>query len=201
MSATVDLGIAGLEVRTGDHICAFYRGAERDGVLVPFLEAGLRTGDKCICVLDAAGPEPLPAPLSEPRLRERLERRQLELLDFESSYLASGQFVADQMLEFWDHNVHSALEGGDYRFVRAAGEMTWALGDLPGVDQLVAYESELNRFLPRYPQLLLCLYDIERFSGALLLDMLKTHPKVLLGGTVFDNPYYIEPDQFLALRQ
>jgi hypothetical protein len=31
--------------------------------------------------------------------------------------------------------------------------------------------------------------------------MLKTHPKVLLGGTVFDNPYYIEPDQFLALRQ
>src|SRR6266511_2742173 len=161
MSATVDLGIGGLEVRSGDHICAFYRGAERDDVLVPFLEPGLR---------------------------ERLQRRQLELVDFDSSYLASGQFVPDQMLEFWDHNVGSALQGGDYRFVRAAGEMTWALGDLPGVDQLVAYESELNRFLPRYSQVILCLYNIERFSGALLLDMLKTHPKVLLGGTVFDNP-------------
>jgi hypothetical protein len=201
MPATVDLGISGLEVRTGDHICAFYRGAERDGVLVPFLEAGLRTGDKCICVLDAARPESLPALLNQPQLQERLERRQLELIDFDSAYLASGEFVADRMLEFWDHNVHSALQEGAYRFVRSAGEMTWALRDLPGVDQLVAYESELNRFLPRYPQLLLCLYDIERFSGALLLDMLKTHPKVLLGGTVFDNPYYIEPDQFLALRQ
>jgi MEDS: MEthanogen/methylotroph, DcmR Sensory domain len=201
MPATVDLGISGLEVRTGDHICAFYRDAERDGVLVPFLEAGLRTSDKCICVLDAARPESLPALLNQPQLQERLERRQLELIDFDSAYLASGEFVADRMLEFWDHNVHSALQEGAYRFVRSAGEMTWALRDLPGVDQLVAYESELNRFLPRYPQVILCLYNIERFSGELLLDMLKTHPKVLLGATVFDNPYYIEPDEFLTLRQ
>jgi hypothetical protein len=71
---------------------------------------------------------------------------------------------------------------------------------MPGVDQLVAYESELNRFIPRYPQVILCLYEIERFSGELILDMLKTHPKVLLGAMVFDNPYYVEPDEFLALR-
>jgi hypothetical protein len=43
MPTTVDLGVSGLEVRTGDHICALYRGAERDDILVPFLEAGLRT--------------------------------------------------------------------------------------------------------------------------------------------------------------
>ena len=201
MSATVDLGISGLEVRTGDHICAFYRGAERDDILVPFLEAGLRTGDKCICVLDTARPESLPALLDDPQVQERLERRQLELVDFESSYLASGRFVPDRMLEFWEHNIQSALEGGEYRMVRSAGETHWALGDMPGVDQLVAYESELNRFIPRYPQVILCLYEIERFSGELILDMLKTHPKVLLGAMVFDNPYYVEPDEFLALRR
>jgi hypothetical protein len=128
MSATVDLGISGLEVRTGDHICAFYRGAERDDILVPFLEAGLRTGDKCICVLDTARPESLPALLDDPQVQERLERRQLELVDFESSYLASGRFVPDRMLEFWEHNIQSALEGGEYRMVRSAGETHWALG-------------------------------------------------------------------------
>ena len=28
----------------------------------------------------------------------------------------------------------------------------------------------------------------------------KTHPKVLIGGMLLDNPYYLEPDEFLATR-
>jgi hypothetical protein len=46
----------------------------------------------------------------------------------------------------------------------------------------------------------LCLwrYVLRRFSGELLVYVLKTHPKVLLGGMVLDNPYYLEPDEFLA---
>jgi hypothetical protein len=78
--------------------------------------------------------------------------------------------------------------------------MTWALRQAPGVEELVGYESELNRFLPRYPQVILCLYDLERFSGDIIIDVLKTHPRVLLGGMVLDNPYYLEPDEFLAVR-
>jgi MEDS: MEthanogen/methylotroph, DcmR Sensory domain len=201
MPATVDLGVSGIEVRTGDHICAFYRGAERDQVLIPYLQAGLRSGDKCICVVDAVQPQLLLASLDDPSVDERLERHQLEVLASEDAYLAQGEFVLARMVQFWDDNVRSALDGGRFEFVRAVGEMTWALRDMPGVDRLVAYESELNRFLPRYPQVILCLYDIERFSGELLLDMLKTHPKVLLGGMVLDNPYYLDPDEFLALRR
>jgi hypothetical protein len=200
MPVTVDLGVSGIEVHTGDHICAFYRGAERDQVLIPYLQAGLRSGDKCICVVDAVEPQLLLASLDDPLVDERLERHQLEVLASEEAYLAHGEFVSARMVQFWDDNVRSALDGGAFGFVRAVGEMTWALRDMPGVDRLVTYESELNRFLPRYPQVILCLYDIERFSGELVLDMLKTHPKVLLGGMVLDNPYYIEPDEFLALR-
>jgi hypothetical protein len=201
MPATVDLGISDLEVHTGDHICAFYRGAERDDMLVSFLAAGLRTGDKCICVLDAARPESLLALLDDPQAQERLERRQLEFVDFEDAHQAIGRFVPERMVEFWEHNVQSALEGGKYQFFRAAGEMTWALRDMPGLNQLATFESEVNRLMPRYPQVYLCVYDIERFSGEQVLDVLKTHPKVLLGAMMFDNPYYIEPDEFLARRQ
>ena len=39
------------------------------------------------------------------------------------------------------------------------------------------YESKLNRFLPRYPQVILCLYELDRFSGEVLVDVLKTHPR------------------------
>ena len=109
------------------------------------------------------------------------------------------------------------IEGGLARHVRKLAEalvrqgvsvdvLTRGVGDgpqtgQPGVDELVSYESKLNRFLPRYPQVILCLYDLNRFTGEILLDLLKTHPKVLLGGMLVANPYYLDPDEFLVQRQ
>jgi hypothetical protein len=52
-----------------------------------------------------------------------------------------------------------------------------------------------------FPQVNLCLYDLTRCSGELIMDVLKTHPKVLLGGMIIDNPYYLEPDEFAASRE
>ena len=34
-----------------------------------------------------------------------------------------------------------------------------------GAEEWVIYESELNRFVPRFPQVLLCLSDLNEFSG------------------------------------
>ena len=65
---------------------------------------------------------------------------------------------------------------------------------------LIGYESELNRIMSNFPQVNLCLYDLTRCSGDLIMDVLKTHPKALLGGMVIDNPYYLDPDEFLASR-
>jgi hypothetical protein len=105
------------------------------------------------------------------------------------------------MLDFWDESVSAAVGEGRFGFARSVGEMTWALRDMPGVEELVGYESELNRFLPKHPQVILCLYDLERFSGEYLVDLVKTHPKVLLGGMVLDNPNFLDPDEFLAARK
>jgi hypothetical protein len=78
------------------------------------------------------------------------------------------------------------------------GEMTWAVTEVIGAANLISYESELNRFVIRYPQVLLCLYDLDQFSGNLLLDIMKTHPKVLMGCTVLENLYYVQPDGLTA---
>jgi hypothetical protein len=67
-----------------------------------------------------------------------------------------------------------------------------------GPANLVSYESELNRFVPRYPQALLCLYDLGRFRGDLLIDIMRTHPMVLMGSTVLENLYYVPPDKLAA---
>ena len=114
------------------------------------------------------------------------------------TYMRGGAFCKRAMIDFWDQSVGAALRDPRFTFARAVGEMTWALRDIPGAAELVSYESELNRFLPQYPQVILCLYDLERFSGEMVVDIMKTHPKVLVGGAVVENPYYLDPDAFLA---
>jgi DcmR-like sensory protein len=198
---SIGLGVPGVQLSPGDHICAFYPSlAERDEVLIPYLTEGMDGGDKCICVLDNGDLSGFGASLG-PGLWPTAapERCQLDLLRSEDIYLEGGGFSTERMIEFWDTSIGDALAGG-YEFARAAGEMTWALREMPGVEELIGYESRLNKFLPKYPQVILCLYELGQFSGEVLVDVLKTHPKVLLGGMLLDNPYYLEPDEFLASR-
>jgi hypothetical protein len=199
----VDFGIPGLEVSQGDHVCAFYHGIpDRDEVLLPFLRAGLAAGDKCICVLDGSDPDRI---LGEVRAGPGAELKpaahQLDVLAVEQAYLLTGSFASDRMLDFWDDNVSAALRADGFTFVRSVGDTSWAFRRDPGTaNEMIVYESRLNRFLPLYPQVILCLYDLELLSGEMIVDVVKTHPRLLVQGAVVENPDYLEPDEFLASR-
>jgi hypothetical protein len=84
--------------------------------------------------------------------------------------------------------------------MRVAGETTWLFSDPPGSEQFIEYESELNRFVPQHDQVVVCLYDLERFGGGMMVDLLRTHPRILLGGLVIDNPHYLTPEEFRLAR-
>ena len=200
MTATIELGLPGLSMSPGDHICAFYRGSVgRDEVLLPYLRAGIDAGDKCIAVLDQVEPDDLWADLgSDDATGHAHDSHQVDVMRSTETYLRDGAFSKDSMIDFWNTAISVPLDSGDYTFARSLGEMTWALRQFPGVEGLVEYESELNRFLPQYPQVILCLYDLDLFDGRVVVDLLRTHPKLLLCGSLLDNPYYLEPDEFLA---
>lgn len=202
MTDSIAIGLPGVRLAPGDHVCAFYPSpADRDAILIPYLSEGLEAGDRCIAVVDSSGPESVLAALSARlNLAPSLSRHQLDVQRSEETYLSDGGFSTEAMLDFWDRSVGEAMAGG-FTFARAVGEMTWALRQLPGVEELVGYEARLNQFLPRYPQVILCLYALDSFSGEVLVDVLKTHPKVLIGGMVLDNPYYLDPTEFLAARR
>jgi len=199
----LDFGIPGLNMVPGDHVCALYMGAaERDAILFPYLQAGLRSGDKCICIVDQEDTEAVRAAIPDGiDIDACIESGQLQLHTSSETYrvCCAGRFTTTDMIKFWEDSVGRAMSR-NFRFARVVGEMSWALRDLPGLDELSRYESEFNRFAPRYPQWALCLYDLERFGGGILVDVLKTHPKILLGGMVLDNPHYLTPDEFLAQR-
>lgn len=195
-------GIPGIQLRAGDHVCAFYRDqTDRDDILFPFLSEGLRAGHKCICVVESVGPDEVRDALGAAIDHDDTDGAALQLLTPEQSYLRKGSFSMPAMLDFWQRGVAATLADDRFNFVRVIGEMPSALTEKPDLEEFLLYESELNRFAPLHPQVIVCLYDLDRFGGRLLIDILRTHPLVLLGGAVLENPYYLEPDAFLESRR
>ena len=202
MADTVGLGFGDIETTVGAHICAFYRGQDdRDHLLIPYLEEGIRNGEKCICIVDSSAPEHIWESLHGDHGGADRPARQVEVLRSTESYLRHGRFDTDEMIDWLTENVTAALSADGFPRVRAAGEMSWALRAFPGSGELFYYESQLNKYTARIPQqVLFCMYDLDRVSGSMVIDAMKTHPRVLVGGLLFENPYYVDPDQFARER-
>jgi hypothetical protein len=203
MTSTVWTGIDDVSLPPGGHVCAFYRGAkDRDRLLTAYFGTGLTAGDKCICIVDSADTAGRLELLRHGAPAHGVSGHgtpdgQFDVHLPESTYLAGGRFTSSEMLTFWTENlVKAEIEG--YSFCRLAGEMTWALRDMPGVEHLVGYESELNRVTSGAPVIVLCLYDLDLFSGEIVVNIVKTHPQVLIQGILVENPYYVRPDEFLG---
>lgn len=194
---TTNAGVMGVPVAVGDHLCAFYPSlADRNEILIPYLQQGLQAGEKCVCIVSHDMAE---AELESVRSLSRHDN-QLTVDRSDDTYLRDGSFSSDRMLSYWDSAISQSIKDG-FTFSRVAGEMTWALERMPGVENLVSYEAQLNPFLRKHQAVIVCLYEIGRFSGDILVGILKTHPKVILGGIVLDNPYYVDPAEYLASRR
>lgn len=196
----LSLGIPGVgDVSAGTHFCALYSGpAERDRLLFPFVEEGLRQGDKCLVLIDDVEPA---------LVRDRAVgqpgpgySRRSALLDVErtsDAYLRMGEFTVEDLTSFLSDSMDSAIEDG-FALLRAAGEMSWVLPRPGDTDAMFRYESGLNHLVEKAPILLICLYDLQKFGADMLVEVLRTHPKVLLDRTVIDNPdFYLAPTEHL----
>lgn len=162
----------------GAHVCGFFHDqARRVEILDAFVAEAAAAGDKCYCLLERPPPgRPYPG---------------ADVMTTAESYLLGGRFSAEAMLARLEGFVTRALDEG-YPAVRAVGEMSWASGAVPGGEELCRYEAEVNRLSPRYPGVLLCLYDLTRFPAGAVLDVLRTHPWILVADVVLPNPYYSE---------
>jgi hypothetical protein len=83
--------------------------------------------------------------------------------------------------------------------IRTTAEMIWALDKGLDKRQLMAYESRLNYFIPGKAWMSICLYNVSRFDGTTVMQVLQTHPYTISKGCVITkNPYYVHPDAWLA---
>lgn len=181
------------------HVCAFFDSTKQeDATMLPFLREGIEQGERSFCIVDPDGLGAYAARLTGAGIpvQDRIKGKQLEIRPWNDAYLREDRFDQDAMLSL----IESVLqEGKDLGFprTRLLAHMEWSCEDRPGVDDLVEYETRLNYILPRYPDPVICAYDTSKYDGAVLMDILRTHPMVLVGGILRENPFFVPPDEFL----
>ncbi len=196
--------LAGSELICSCHACAFFSSDdEEQAVLAPFARDGLAANDRLVQIINDQHREDRTR-----RLRAEgidvdavTASGQLDMRPWERTYLSGGKgFDQDAMLTLIQEVLREGRSSG-FGMTRLWANMEWALEDLPGVDQIVEYETRLNHVLPKYDDVVVCTYDLNKFSAATVMDILRTHPQVIVGGVLQQNPFFVPPDEFLAELQ
>src|SRR5437588_10392910 len=181
------------------HSCACFNSVDEEHrVLRSFIKDGFDSGDKAFHIVD---PEQQTEHLK--RLTESgidVERAigtgQLELRRWQDAYLRGDRFDQDAMLGLLEEVIQSGAASG-YPLTRLVAHMEWALLDKPGVDDLLEYETRLNYVLPKYDDPVICTYDLSKFGAGVVMDIMQTHPVVIIGEVLQENPFFVPPDEFL----
>jgi FixJ family two-component response regulator len=186
-------------VRDHCHICAFFNGADDEyKVLRSFIKHGLDAGEKGFHIVD---PDLRADHLNrlaqaDINVEQAIATGQLEVRAWQEAYLRGDRFDQDAMLALLDNVLQSNAAAG-YSRTRMVAHMEWALLDKPGVGDLLEYESRANYVLAKYHNPVICTYDLSKFSASVAIDVMRTHPMVIIGGVLQKNPFFVPPDQFL----
>jgi MEDS: MEthanogen/methylotroph, DcmR Sensory domain len=181
------------------HICAFFNGFdEQHRVLRSFIKEGLDRGEKAFHFVDPELRDEHLKLLAEAgiNVRRAINTGQLEVRRWQDAYLRGDHFDQNAMLALIEEVLQSADTAG-YPLTRLLAHMEWALLDKPGVDDLLEYETRLNHVLPKYDDPVVCTYDLSKFGASVTMDILRTHPVVIIGGVLQENPFFVPPEQFL----
>jgi hypothetical protein len=181
------------------HICAFFNGMdEHYRVLRPFMKDGFDEGDKAFHLVDPARREDHLRRLADVGIdvEAAIASGQLEVHPWEDGPLHGERFDQDTWLEGFEEALQSGRTSG-YSRTRFLAQMEWALIDLPGIGDMIEFEARVNYVVPKYDNPVICSYDMSKFGAVTVMYALRTHPVVIIGGLLQENPFYVDPDELL----
>jgi MEDS: MEthanogen/methylotroph, DcmR Sensory domain len=195
---------AGAQLFKPRHVCAFFNSeAEQYRVLMPFIKDGFDCGQKAIHILSES---------SQPRhlghlaaaaidVKEAQRSGQLDIRTNAEVYLSGGSFDADRMLQVFEDFASSPV-GDPYPLSRIVCQMEWASQHPGCMHHLIEFEARVNYLWSHHDHAVICVYDLAKFGGDTVVDVIRTHPMIIVGGLLQQNPFFVPPEQFLReLRQ
>ncbi|HTS69403.1 MAG TPA: MEDS domain-containing protein [Terriglobia bacterium] len=193
------ISFAGSQLSEVRHICAFFNSDDEEyRVLLPFIKEGFERGDKAVHVvnpnqhrdhlqrLTAAGIDPASAQ----------HKGQLEVRTNTETYLRDGRFDQDRMIQVFEQAV-SDNHRGEFPLSRIICRMDWAAEGGPHIDNVVEFESRVNEVWRRHDDAVICTYHLPQFGGDTVIDIMRTHPLIIIGGILQENPFFVPPEKFL----
>jgi hypothetical protein len=181
------------------HVCAFFNGMdEHYRVLQSFITDGFDRGDKAFHLVDPQRHEDHLRRLADAGIDvdEAIASGQLEVHPWEDGPLHGERFDQDTWLAGFEEVLQSGPASG-YAKTRFLAQMEWALVDLPGIGDMIEFEARVNYVVPKYDDPVICAYDLSKFGASTVMYALRTHPVVIIGGLLQENPFFVPPDQFL----
>jgi len=196
---TRSVRLAGRELDRTCHACAFFHSREEEyRLLLPFFKEGLGRGEKAFQIVDPGHRQERLQRLKKADIDVDTATRtgQLQLRTWDEAQFRAGPFDQYAMLTLIEEVLASGKAGG-YGLTRFWANMEWALESIPGVEDLVEFETRVNYVVPKYDDPVVCAYDLNKFGAPVVMEILRTHPMVIVGGILQENPFYVPPDQFL----
>ncbi|HYP01986.1 MAG TPA: MEDS domain-containing protein, partial [Pyrinomonadaceae bacterium] len=81
---------------------------------------------------------------------------------------------------------------------RIVCQMDWASEDRSHLADLIEFESRVNDVWRRHNDAVICVYDLAKFGGETVIDIMRTHPMIIIGGSLQQNPFFVPPDEYLS---
>jgi MEDS: MEthanogen/methylotroph, DcmR Sensory domain len=186
------------------HICAFFNGFdEQHRVLRSFIKEGFERGEKAFHIVDPELREDHLKRLAQSGIDvdQAIASGQLELRRWQDAYLRDDQFDQDAMLALLEELLGAGAAAGN-PLIRFVSKVEPSLVEKAGEANWLEYETRVNHTVGKYKDPVICTYDLKNFNASLMMDMLRVHPVVIVGGVLQENPFFVPPDQFLVeLRQ
>jgi hypothetical protein len=198
----ISLGFTEQKFEAGAHICQIYsEEEERSGALVNYIVSGLEGSENTICFSEKESAQTMADFFNEKGIsyRDVYGSGAFSLDKTRNVYFEGGRFEPERMInllkDFYTNSINSQRTGA-----RVIGEMLPEISSIPGGSRLLEYESKISLLLRDYPVTAVCQYDTREFEGAVLMDVLKVHPYMIVRGSVVNNPFFIEPEAYLLSR-
>ncbi|HSZ39100.1 MAG TPA: MEDS domain-containing protein [Trebonia sp.] len=181
------------------HICAFFNSIdERHRVLQSFIKNGFDERDKAYHLVDPEEREEHLRWLAEAGIdvRKVMSTGQLEVRSWQDGPLRNVSLDPDTWMGTFEQELQLGSAAG-YAHTRFVAHMEWALGRRWEDVDLFEFETRLNYVIPKYEDWVICSYNLMKFGASVVMDAMRTHPVVIIGGLVHENPFFVPPDQLM----
>jgi hypothetical protein len=196
--ATSPIPFAGSQLDDTRHVCAFFNSDEEEyRVMLPFIADGFQCGHKAIHVVNPDQRQDHLHRLTHAGIdpKAALQNGQLELLTNTETYLPDGHFDVDHMISTFEQLASGSAR--KFPLSRIFCRMDWVVEGRSYVDDVIEFESRVNEVWSQHDDAVICTYRLGKFGGEAVIDIMRTHPMVILGGILQQNPFYLPPEEFL----